>query len=241
MKKIIILTLTVFTVLYFGCGEDTPTGTNTGSKHPNIDIKVGAMYQYTNDSLPPSGGQPQRTRIITKDTVLGKGTYQGYSNSWKILSINRDTTRSYPPGLEIRRDTLYISYDSSSGKFYQWGLTRIIDPSQTPQWNLVADFSLARGNQWQVGTAYGVTAYGKVASDTVIQTTANPSVTVKCYRIEMTATIISTIYLDYFLGYSPPSSPMNPSGRVRVRLRPYSFSNVQYWGFDQILETTRIP
>lgn len=252
-KKIILSTVSLalfLSTLYLGCGDDSTTN-STNSGNPNIDIKVGAMYHFTNDSLPSSGGS-QRTRIITRDNVLSEGTYYGYSNSWKILSISTDTVF----GITIERDTLYLSYDSSGGKFYQYAITHLLNPNLPEQWNLVADFSVAQGTQWSIGsfdtTISGVPLHvdikGKVAENTSIQTTANPTATVRCYRIEISATVtapgpitVTTIYIDYYLGYSPPELLSNPSGPVRIKLRPFSIYTAAYPGFDRILQYASIP
>src|SRR5205085_4469451 len=139
-------------------------------------------------------------------------------------------------------DTAYFSYDSTGGKFYQYGISKLINPLfGTSTWDLVGDFSVAMGNSWTVGTInytvnVGGTPYNfigpltsKVAEKTSIVTTGTGQ-TVNCYRIELLAHVSATtngitatadIYVDYYLGYA--SSSANPSGLLQAKLRPFNF------------------
>ena len=51
---------------------------------------------------------------------------------------------------------------------------------------------------------------------------------------------VGNIILEYYIGYTPAGSS-NPSGTVRLKLRPINISFLSYPGFDQILQSWRIP
>ncbi len=196
-------------------------------------MKPGSTFIFTYDSLTSS--QTIRLNRRSHDVIWPLTTLAGQL-CYPIYSITTDTvayTTTY--------DTLYVRYDSSAGKYYQYGIQKFINPMlQNATWDLVADFSVSMGTIWTVGQVnYNVTIgsntytftgplTAKVAEQTSIQTTGSPSKSVNCYRIELHASVSSgssnvtaDIYVDYYLGYS--SSATNPAGIVEVKIRPFSF------------------
>jgi hypothetical protein len=246
-KMILILGLAASVLLTFltGCDDSgqTPTAPGGGSTYiPTIRIHQGARYNYTNDSLINNNGviTTQRTRIGTYDVVNSPVSKESQL-CYPILSTSYDTNTTL-----TSRDTLYVRYDSTAGKVYQYGLQQLINPLQPPSWDLVGDFSVARGTQWTIGTInltfnfpspIGTVNFtgpltGKVADSTTINTTSTPSTIVNCYRIELNASVTgstplgnatASILIDYYLGYYSDLFPNNPSGLVRITFRPFSF------------------
>ncbi|RPI18364.1 MAG: hypothetical protein EHM58_05900 [Ignavibacteriae bacterium] len=239
----------LLTFAYVGCGDDTVVPPPSGSGYPNIDIKQNAKYTYNNFVLDSNGTQIP-TDTTTENTVKAKGTFFGENDAFMIESVTRDAEFPIP----IANDTFYVKYDATNGKFYHYGAVNFFDPSQAPKWDLMADFSQPLGTSWTIATGIpvpgvsGATASitAKVVVDTVFNTTATPPVSVKAYRIEMNATVmfstlqLGNIYIDYFLGYTPTSAPSNPSGVLRVRLRPIKLNlgltAYKQDGADQILK-----
>jgi hypothetical protein len=247
---IILLAVIITGIAFWNCSENptNPSSQCGSSLRPNINIKVGAVYRYTNDSL--SASDSNRTRIITTNSALSKGTFYGQNNAVQVYSVSRDTVNNQP----VYQDTIYVKYDSSGGIFYQYGLVRMLDTTQAATWDKVADFCVPMGTQYQIasfdtyfGTLLHVDLKGKVAAETSIQTTGSPPQSILCYRIEMTAVVtasglpVTTIYVYYYLGYSPASSPGNPSGMVKLRMEPFSVYGNPRSGFDQILQRFAIP
>jgi hypothetical protein len=214
-------------VMFWGCGEDTPTGNNNGGggSPPAINMKVNSFYAFTNDSLDTNGTTVRHTRLMTYQTFLAQGTFFSQPNAFQIRSETRDTVSNSLVGT----DTFYVRYDGT--RFYQYGLLRLIDSTQPPSWDLVADFSKPVGEQWSVATinttigGFAVTAVvkGKIA-DQIAFTTNNTNITINNYRIEIEAAVstaagsLGSIFVDYHIGYSDPTT--NPAGMVRVKLRP---------------------
>lgn len=238
--SILVITF-ILSIFYTGCDDSglAPTKTVSGFK-PTMRIHQGARYIYTNDSLLNNNGSitTQRTSITTYDTVRAPLTFYSVS----CFPITSTSIGSTP----IERDTFYVSYDSTAGKVYQFGIKQFINPLQLPSWDLVADFSIARGSTWSVGDINSSVIIpglgnidftgpltGKVADSTIVNTTATPSTAVHCYRIELNAslsgsvagqTVTASIIIDYYLGYYSDQFPNNPSGIIRITFRPFSFN-----------------
>jgi hypothetical protein len=159
-------------------------------------------------------------------------TYQG-KTAYLVTSTNFDTNTSQTTVIPY-----YISYDQATGKYYQYGITALINPTQPPAWDIVGDFDVQRGNSYAISTinytvnipplgnvTFSGPLTGRIADSTTISTTGNGQ-SISCYRIEMNAaisgvvgavTITASIYVDYYLGYS------SPTGIVELKLRPFSF------------------
>jgi len=238
-------------VFYIGCGEDSVpnNGGGTGTA-PTINMKVNSLYGFTNDSL-DTNGTTRSTRIRTIQTIIAEGTFFLQPNAFAVRTESRDTVSNTLVGV----DTFYVRY--ADGKFYQYGMLRLIDPTQTEKWDLVADFNLAHGTQWDIGTisttisGFAVTSNvkGKVAANTPF-TTNNTGLSINNYQIEIEAPIVSlgqslgSIFVDYYIGYSDPAT--NPAGMVRLKLRPIhlqSFGITIYRaaGADQKIDYYVIP
>lgn len=217
----------MFTALYaVGCGDDaTVTPVGPGGATPTITMKVNSLYGFTNDSLDTNGTTVTKTRLRTIHTVTAEGTFFGQPNAFQINAETRDTVAN----VLVDQDNFYVRY--ADGKFYQYGLVRLIDSTQPASWDMVADFNLAMGTTVTVGTIN--TTIGGFAVSTVIKTkvaeattftTNNTGQTVKCYRVEISGDAsalgfaIGTIYVDYYIGYSDPAT--NPAGLVRTKVRP---------------------
>lgn len=232
MKKIkffSFLILAAAMVYIYGCGDDAVNNNNNGGtgSTPTINMRVGSIYVFTNDSLDTNGTTVTPTRIKTYQSFLAEGTFFGQPNAFQIRSESRDTVAN--PQLIISIDTFYVRYDGT--RFYQYGMLRLIDSTQPLSWDLVADFSKAIGVQWDVATinttigGIAVTAIvkGKIAEQTPF-TTNTTGLSINNYRIEIEAAVTSpigslgSIFVDYYIGYADPAT--NPSGMVRVKLRP---------------------
>lgn len=251
MEKIKIfsfLILAAVMVYIYGCGGDTINNNNGGSGSlPTLNMRVGALYVFNVDSLPNSGGVT-RTRLKSYNTYLAQGTYFGQSNAFQILTETRDTVAN----ISLGTDTFYVRYDG--GKFYQYGMLRIISPSITAGWDLVADFNVAQGTSFNIASGVpivigAITANanitGKIAVDTTFNTSGWGNVGINCYRSEIAAVIsvsglpVGTVYVDYFIGDADPAN--NPSGMVRVRLRPFTILTFNQAGLDQTLLRAIFP
>lgn len=222
----LFLFILAFTAIYtVGCGDDPTTTPPPGGSVPTLDMRVNSIYGFTNDSLDTNGTTVTHTRLRTLQGFTANGTFFGKANSFQIIAETRDTVAN----TQVSTDTFYVNYEG--GKFYQYGMLQIIDPSQPASWDLVADFNISHGTQWTVGTistiiggfAVTTTVKGKVAENTAF-TTNNTLQSVNNYRIEITGdvqslgTSLGTIYVDYYIGYADPAT--NPSGMVRVKVRP---------------------
>lgn len=255
MKKFRILTLLLFAAIFAAllltsCGEDTTTSGNNGtpSTLPNINMKVGSVYTFTVDSI-QTNGSITPTRIKTIHTYLSQGTFFDSSNVFQVRVLTEDSVTHIP----IAQDTFYVRYES--GKFYQYGVIQMLDPSITATWDLIADFNVSQGTQWTIAsnvtihlgsTTFTANIKSKVAADTSFSTYGWGNVNVHSYRAEVTADIflggtpIGTVYVDYFIGDDNP--PSNPPGLVRLRLRPVSFLGFyNAAGADQKMQHWSIP
>ncbi|HWA05331.1 MAG TPA: hypothetical protein VG961_02195 [Ignavibacteria bacterium] len=260
MKKLKFFTVFLFAaalVYVWGCGDDSTINNNSGTPvgAPNINIVTGSAFYFTNDTI-SQNNTSYRTLLTTKDTVLGNVPLEGF-NSFAIRSITDSL------GTIVDDQTYNVYYDAAAGKFYQYGVFRFLDPTATAKWDLVADFNLPLNTTWDIGidtivlSGFSIQAdiKGKIAEQTTFQTTNTPSTTIECYRIEITAnlsipgvyTFPTPVYFDYYLGYASSSTPGNPSGIVRLRLRPISLSLptqppfFTQSGGDRILRTFVIP
>ncbi len=218
-------------VFFWGCGEDSTTTTTTGGTPPTLNMKVGSIYVFTNDSLDTNGTTVRPTKLKTYQSYLSQGSFFGQSDAFQIRSETKDT--GIPPPNTVSIDTFYVRYDGT--RFYQYGMLRLIDSTHALSWDLVADFSKAVGEQWDVATinstinGIAVTAVvkGKIAEQTPF-TTNTTGISINNYRIEIEAAVTSalgslgSIYVDYYIGYADPAT--NPSGMVRVKLRPIRLS-----------------
>ena len=263
LNKIILTSAIIFFSIFFiTCGSDTPTSNNntgggTVGPYPRFNLRTGSTFIYTNDSL-PNGGSPIRTRIITNDSILTPVTLAGFL-CFPIRSTSVDTVTN-----QTQIDTAFVRYDSTGGKFYQYGIRKLIDTTQPGTWDLVADFSVPRTTEWLVANivytytipGFGTVTFsgplkGKVADSTTIQTTSNPPQTIHCYKIQLTATlsgslfvtISTTIVIDYYLAFTAVG---NPTGLARLWLNPFTFTTTPnigsfpYPGFDRILRNYTI-
>jgi len=234
--KLLFLIFASLIVLYPGCGEDTINnngGTGSGGWHPNLTFLVGQNIVYTNDSITPSGATI-RTRRGTNMTINAQTTIGGQL-CYPFIGSTRDTATN-----QTTPEAYYFRYDQTEGKYYQYGIRKLINPTQPDSWDLVGDFDLARGTSYLVGNInYTITIpgvgtvtfngplNGKIADSTTITSTGTPPQSISCYRIEMTASISGTsplgqvsanIIMDYYLGYS------TPTGIVEIKIRPFSFT-----------------
>ena len=240
LKFLSIFLLTAAMVYVWGCGDDTTTGNNNGGGTvPTLNMQVGAIYAFNVDSLPTSGSVTP-TRLKSYNTYLAQGTYFGQSNAFQILTETRDTVAN----ISLGTDTFYVRYDG--GRFYQYGMLQLISPTIPASWDLVADFNVSQGTAFTIASDVdivigSITAKanitGKIAADTTFNTAGWGNVGINCYRSESAAVIsisglpIGTVYVDYFIGDADPST--NPSGMVRVKLRPVNLTVYTSAGVDQ--------
>ncbi len=241
---------------FWGCGDSsTPTTPGPGGTAPTIDMKKGSVFTFTYDTL------NRNTSDTTPVRLTNMTSTDTYTDTTRVGSNLIFTIRSSTDSAGIISiDTTLVYYDAPSGKFYQYGLTRLINPLISPTWDLVADFSLSTGTTWNLplnpntisisGFAITINLNAKVAEQTSFLTTSNPSRTINCYRIEFKADLttsniaIGSILFDYFLGYNDGIT--NSSGIVRLKLRPVNiglptvpiFSN---FGLDRKTNTFSIP
>jgi len=247
MNKIKIFTFFVLTaamVWVWGCGDDSTTGPSTpGGTPPTINMKVGAIYTFNIDSLGISGSV-MKTSLKTINTYLSQGTFFNQPNAFQIYTETRDTNTN----TTLATDTFFVRYDG--GKFYQYGMLQLISPTIPASWDLVADFTLSQGTTFDIannvpiniGTITGATANitGKIAVDTTFNTYGWGNIGVNCYRSEIVADILFSgfslgkVYVDYYIGDADPSG--NPSGMVRVKLRPVSLTVYSQSGVDQYIQ-----
>lgn len=243
ISAFLILTAAVF---YSGCGDDSGI-VDPAANAPTINMKVGSFYVFNIDSLATSG-TVQGTRLKTSHTFLNQGTYFGQSNVFQIKAETKDST-ILPV---LASDTFYVRYDG--GKFYQYGVIQLIDPAQTPTWDLVADFTVSQGTQWTIASNISIvigpvtataTIKGKITGEETFVTHGYGSKTINCFRSEITADIsvsgfpVGTVYVDYYIGDSDPAT--NPAGMVRLKLRPVNLTLYQAAGVDQKIQNFVIP
>ncbi len=256
MNKIKLFTFFVLTaamVWVWGCGDDSTTGgNNTPGTAPTLNMKVGSVYAFTVDSL-DTNGSVRSTKLKTFQSIVAQGTFFSESNAFAIKSETRDT--SFSPSVLVDSGTFYVKYEG--GIFKQYGLVKLIDSTQLPTWDVVADFNLATGTQWQIATinttinGFNVSANIKGAiKDNIAFTTNNTGQSINNFRTEITAEVTAltvpagTIFVDYYLGYADPST--NPSGPVRFKLRPIwlqaaSITLFRSAGMDQKIDYYVIP
>lgn len=234
--------LLIASSLYLGgCGDDTTTPTTPGGTVPTLNMRVGSVYIFNIDSISTSG-VVSHTSLKTLNTYLALGTYFGQANAYQILSQTKDS--NFAPILAS--DTFYVRYDG--GKFYQYGMLSLISPTIPGSWDLVADFNVSQGTSFNIASGVPITIIpgatanitGKIAVDTTFNTHGYGNVGINCFRSEIVAEIIiggfpiGKVYVDYFIGDADPST--NPSGMVRVRLRPVNLPVYQQAGVDQFLQ-----
>lgn len=246
MKKIkffSFLILAAAMVYVYGCGDDAVNNNTggTGGTVPTLNMRVGSFLVFNIDSL-GTNGSVSHTSLKTSNTYLAQGTYFGQANAFQILSQTKDTITN----ITLSTDTFYVRYDG--GKFYQYGVLQIISPSIPASWDLVADFNVSQGTSYNIASAVpislipGATANitGKIAADTTFNTQGYGNVGINCYRAEIVADIIiggfsvGKVYVDYYIGDADPAT--NPSGMVRVKLRPITLPVYSQSGVDQFLQ-----
>lgn len=249
IKYFSLFVLAAAFIFIYGCGGDDTVinNNNGGGTVPTLNMKVGSLYIFNVDSLPNSGGVTH-TRLKSYNTYLAQGTYFGQSNAFQILTETRDTITN----ISLGTDTFYVRYDG--GKFYQYGMLQIISPSIPASWDLVADFNVSQGTSFNIATNVpivlgSITATanitGKIAADTTFNTAGWGNTGINCFRSEIAAAIsvsglpVGTVYVDYFIGDNDPTS--NPSGMVRVKLRPFTILTFNQAGLDQTLLRAVIP
>ena len=253
-KKLLIIPMVISAMLaifIIGCDDsgNAPTETTTGT-NPNIEFKTGSVFYYGTDSI-QQNGTAMPTAWRTRDEVMAQTTWQGKS-SYPINSVTTDTVLNIP----VQSSTLYVSYDSQSGIFYQWGVKKLFDPNQTETWDKVADFSQPLGTSVSLftitnlfnNTLLSADVSSTVKYDTTFTTTGAPGVGVSCYKVAIVADVkastlsVGKVYLDYYIGYTPSSNTANPSGRIRVKLFPINLSGFfTADGVDQKLNRFTIP
>ena len=242
MKKTKYFTSFLFTAIFAaliisGCGDDsTPTNNNTGGTPPTINMTVGAVYTFNVDSL-LTNGTVRTTRLKTTQTYASPS-----AGAFQITAVTQDSL-----GGPLITDTFSVKYEG--GKFYQYGVLQLLDPNIPASWDMVADFTLSQGTQWtiaddvpfSIGTITGTADIkGKIAVDTTFHTTGWGNNAVNAFRSEITADITvfsayaGTIYVDYFIGDADPAT--NPSGLVRLRLRPINLTGYSAAGADQKMQ-----
>jgi hypothetical protein len=232
------------TLYLYSCndsGVETPA-----TEIPKFTFVTGSSFKYANDSI-NQAGTSFPTDIETRDTNIGINSVAGF-NAVTIKS------RSYQYSIPVTpEDTTYIRYDSTAGKFYQYGIMVIIDSNKTKTWNLVADFSLPYGQEWMIdtttvyfaGTPINITLFGKVTGQTTIMTRSVPSVSISSYHIELRADMksyglgVGTAYIDYYIGYVGGTNAC----LAELKLRPFVISGGVFKqnGGDRILSTFVIP
>lgn len=251
MKNIIALLITL-SFIFSSCGEDStqnpPPPSNT---YLDIDIRPGAIYTYTYDTI-DQNNISHRINRNSRDSVITT-TVIGNSRTSAIRSVTTGDLSSI--------DTIIVIWDPQSRKFYQFGAFRIINPNSQPTQDLIADFSVPMGTSWNVPVnpdsliigaftiKFSVSA--KVAEQTSFNTTVSGQ-TVYAYRVEFKADVrlanpiiqLGSIYFDYYIGYKNNSG--NPSGILRLRLRPInitfgSITLIRWSGLDRILSGFSIP
>ncbi|HAX48482.1 MAG TPA: hypothetical protein PK605_00590 [Ignavibacteria bacterium] len=254
IKLFSFLVLTAAMVWIWGCGDDSTTGpVNPGGDRPNIEFKTGSGFTFTFDTLSRVNGSAVRlTNMSSRDSVEASFPI-GSNTAYRIVS------RTDSAG-NISFDTALVYYDSGAGKLYQYGISRLINPAATANWDLVGDFSIANGTSWNIplnpdsvvinGFAVKVVLSAKVVGPSTFQTTGSPTRDVHCYQIEFKADLtyiglpVGSIYFDYFVGYNNGSS--NTSGLVRFRLNPVNIGIpptlvIQNFGVDKKTATFNIP
>ena len=235
-KNLLIIPVIISAMLaasFTGCGDSGTTQVTTpeGPK-PNIEFRPGSRFIYHYSTI-SQGGQQHDTTWRTTDVVQNQTTYQNMS-CYPIVSTTEDTVSHLP----IATQTFYVTYDNATYKFYQYGVKKIFDPTQTATWDLVADFSQPLGASISIFTLTNLLGNpnlsadvsSRVMKDTVINTFNPPGTGVNCYKVAIIGDVklatvsIGNVYLDYYIGYTPPSAPSNPSGRISIKLYPVNIS-----------------
>jgi hypothetical protein len=247
IKKKLLLSISAMLLLfgisfYSGCGsDDSTTGPPAASGWPPVfNFKTGQTFVYRNDSIANVLGVT--TVIPTKkrstDIVLAQQFFGG-QNCYPFAgsTVDTGTGQSTP-------DLYYVYY--TGGKYYQYGIRKLIDTTQPATWDLVGDFNVARKTTYAIGninytvnlpgfpnTNFTGPLTGQIADSTTFNTVSPFNETIHCYRIELNAKLSASVsgipitgdvYIDYYLGYSSTDFPTNPSGMVALKLRPFAFN-----------------
>ncbi|MBE2217246.1 MAG: hypothetical protein IAE90_03520 [Ignavibacteria bacterium] len=254
IRSIFTLLIVFAAAFLWGCGDDSTTSGNPpGGDKPNIEFKTGSGFTFTFDTLSRTNGTSVRLNQMTSKDSIETSFPIGSNTAFRIVS------RTDSAGF-ISFDTALVYYDANGGKLYQYGLSRLINPTANPNWDLVGDFSLSNGTSWSVplnpdtvlinGFSIKVALSAKVVGPTTFQTTGSPTRDVHCYQIEFKADLtystlpVGSIFFDYFVGYNNGSS--NTSGLVRLRLNPINIGIppslvVSNYGLDKKTSTFNIP
>lgn len=250
-----ILISALLAVFYTGCddsGVAPSPGTQEGPK-PNIQFVPLSTFTYHYSTINQSG-QERDTTWRSIDVVQNQTQYQGMW-CYPIVSTTVDSLNpSNPPPIPPLQ-TIYVSYDTTTYKLYQYGVKKLFDPSQAGSWDLVADFSVPLGTSVPLFTITNLLGQpsltadvsSMVQKDTIINT-FNTGFAISCYKVAVVADIklsgtpIGKAYLDYFVGYTPSSNPSNPSGRINVKIYPVNISGFPGAdGLNQKIKTFNIP
>jgi hypothetical protein len=250
-KKLLIIPAVISALLavsLIGCDDSGNAPTEPTAGNPNIEFKTGAVYYYGTDSISTNGTQ-HPTTWSTRDEVMAATSFNG-KNCYPINSVTTDTVIHQT----IQSSTLYVSYDSQTGEFYQWGVKKLFDPNQPESWDLVADFSKSFGTSvslFTITNIFNISNLNAEVSSTVQYdttfTTTGSLVGVNCYKVATVADVkllgisVGKVYLDYYIGYTPASNTANPSGRIRVKLFPINVPGFNSDGVDQKLNRFTIP
>lgn len=237
-KNLLIIPVIISAMLAIsltGC-DDSGTSPETPAEgpKPNIEFRPGSRFIYHYSTI-SQNGQQHDTTWLTTDVVQNQTMYAGWT-CYPIVSTTMDTSTN--PPLPIANQTFYVTYDNATYKFYQYGVKKIFDPSQMATWDLVADFSQPIGASIHILTLdsllgnpnLSADVSSRVVKDTVINTYNPPGIGVNCYKVaiigdvKLATVTIGNVYLDYYIGYTPPSSPSNPSGRISIKLYPVNIS-----------------
>lgn len=249
-----ILISAMLAILIIGCDDSgvAPKPSPTEGPKPNIQFVPLSTFTYHYSSINQSG-QERDTTWRTVDVVQNQTTYQG-KLCYPIVSTTLDTVPPPDPLPIPPLQTIYVSYDTSF-HYYQYGVKRLFDPSQPGSWDLVADFSVPLGTSVPLFTITNLLGQpsltadvsSAVQKDTVIRA-FNTNMPIDCYKVAVVADIklsgthIGNAYLDYFVGYTPPSNPANPSGRISVKIYPVNISGFPAAnGLNQKIKTFVIP
>jgi hypothetical protein len=252
LKSFTVLVISLLIYAFIGCGEESNPGNPPPNVNiPDIDIRQGSVYTYTYDTI-DQNNNTYRINRNSRDSVM----ISALINNSRVSSIRSVTT-----GDISSIDTIIVIWEPQSGKFYHFGAFRIINPGSQPTQDLIADFSVPLGTSWNVpvnpdslvieGFTIKFSVSAKVAEQTSFTTTGSNQ-QVQCYRTEFKADVrlanpiitLGSIYFDYYIGYK--SSATNPSGIVRLRLRPInltfgSITILRQAGIDRVLSTYFIP
>jgi len=241
----LLISFAIMSAFFASCGgDDSTTGTTSGGWPPAFNFKTGQTFVYNNDSIANPNGVQQiiHTAKLSTDIVQAQTTIGGQL-CYPFLGSTVDTIIGPPSTVP---DVYNVYYDPT-GRYYHYGIRQLINPSQPATWDLIGDFSVARGTSYTIGTiSYSVPLpppynnilfsgplSGVIKNEDSTTILTKSGETIYCYKIEMSANIsgsynslpvTATIFLDYYVGYTTSQFPTNPAGLVRLNLKPFTFS-----------------